>query len=383
MKILIDFTQIPVERTGAGVYAENLIRELPAHLQDGDQLVILAQSDEEKIPQLLGDATNLQMLSIPSRIFRNRFLLMLFEQVLLPWILMIHRVDVLHSLHYTLPLYAPASRVVTFHDLTMLLSPELHTRSRRWIMPLYMRLAWRLADAILFVSASTQEDAEKLFPPSQKSRAVTPLGVSSSAFVDVSANEIRGRLAQLDVKLPYLLFVGTVEPRKNLLRLIKAFEAIADQVPDCTLILAGKLGWDYEPVVHAIASSPISKRIRHMGYISDQTKRILLSGCSALVYPSLYEGFGLPVVEGMAAGAPVITSNVSSLPEVAGAAAVLVDPTSVEQLSAAMKTLLLDPHLGEEYGRQGRERARTFSWSRTAAATYTAYRSAFGSSLRR
>jgi glycosyltransferase involved in cell wall biosynthesis len=378
MKILIDFTQIPVKRTGAGVYAENLVRELPAFLQCGDQLVLLVQSDEETMPQLLRDVANLQILSIPSRIFRNRIVLMFFEQILLPWILIIHRIDVLHSLHYTLPLYAPASRVVTFHDLTMLQSPLLHTRSRRWIMPVYMRLAWRLADAILFVSASTEKDAERLFPPSQKCRAVTPLGVSDNAFVNVSASEIREWVTQFELTQPYLLFVGTIEPRKNLVRLIQAFEAIADQFPQCTLVLAGELGWDYEPVVQAATSSPVSHRIRHIGYVSDQARRVLLAGCSALVYPSLYEGFGLPVVEGMAAGVPVITSNVSSLPEVAGTAALLVDPTSVEQLSNAMKTLLMEPNLAKEYGRRGRERARTFSWSRTAAMTYRAYQAVFG-----
>ena len=374
MRILVDFTQIPLKRTGAGVYAENLVRELHPLLPPGDKLFLLVQSDDSALPKLVAEADNVQLLSIPSRLFRNRLALMFFEQLALPGILLTHKIDVLHSLHYTSPLWAPAARVVTFHDLTMLLWPQLHTWSRRVIMPFYMRQSWQRADAILFVSESTKADAERIFPQSPKERVVTPLGVGSGAFAAVPAAEVSAELEKLEIRQPYLLFVGTIEPRKNLVRLIRAFEKIADEFPDCTLVLAGKLGWDYEQVVRAIVESRSREHIRHLGYISDQTRRLLLAGCSALVYPSLYEGFGLPVLEGMAAGAPVITSNVSSLPEVAGDAALQIDPFSLEELSTAMYRLLSEPVLAEEFRIRGRSRAAHYTWSTTAAVTYKTYR---------
>jgi glycosyltransferase involved in cell wall biosynthesis len=378
MKILIDFTQIPVQRAGAGVYAENLVRELPAFLRPEDSLYLLLQSDESELSALLGEMKNVRLLRIPSRFFRNRLILMFFEQLVLPWLLLRHDIDLAHSLHYTIPLWAPSTRVVTFHDLTMLLWPQMHTWGRRLIMPIYIRLAWRLADEIIFVSEATRSDAERLLPPVPgRLRAVIPLGISLEAFSGLSGNDSRNRLASLQVKKPYLLFIGTIEPRKNLVRVIHAFERVASRFPEQVLILVGKLGWDFQPVLEAIAHSLYRDRIRHIGYVSDQDKRVLLTGCSALVYVSLYEGFGLPVLEGMAAGVPVITSNVSSLPEVAGAAGLLVDPESVDQISTAMARLLGDPELANSLSTLGIERAKMFSWKKTANETYQTYLNAY------
>jgi glycosyltransferase involved in cell wall biosynthesis len=377
MKILIDFTQIPVQRAGAGVYAENLVRELPSFLSRDDLLFLLLQDDEVVLPRMVAEMKNVRLLFIPSRLFRNRLILMFFEQLILPWLLLAHKINVLHSLHYTIPVWAPSARVVTFHDLTMLLWPQMHTWGRRLIMPLYIRLAWRLADVILFVSAATQRDAERLLPPvKDRFNAVVPLGIRFESFNYSSSDDLHNGLDSLQVKRPYVLFIGTIEPRKNLVRVIRAFEDIAPQFPEHTLILAGKLGWDFEPVLEAIASSPLRERLRHLGYISDENKRILLAGCAALVYPSLYEGFGLPVLEAMASGVPLITSNVSSLPEVVGTAGLMVDPESVEQLAEAMMRLLSDPGLAKRLSVLGQERARMFSWENTAAETYKAYRAA-------
>lgn len=380
MRILVDFTQIPIRRAGAGVYAENLAHRIPAVLQGDDLLFLLLQSDELMLPRLLSDMKNVRLIFIP-RLFRNRLLLMLFEQFILPWILLTHKIDVVHTLHYTIPLWAPSARVVTFHDLSMLLWPQMHTRGRRLIMPVYIRLAWRLADVIIFVSAATRRDAEELLPPVHGRRdrrdIVAPLGVSFDLFRPPSVEELESGLASLQIDKPYVLFIGTIEPRKNLVRVIQAFEDVASHFPEHLLILAGKLGWDFDPVLQAMERSPLRERMRHLGYISEQDKRILLAGCSVLVYPSLYEGFGLPVLEAMAAGSPLITSNVSSLPEVVGEAALLIDPESVEQLTAAMMQLLSHPELAKKYGALGQERARMFSWENTAAETYKAYQSAY------
>jgi glycosyltransferase involved in cell wall biosynthesis len=378
VRILVDFTQIPLRRAGAGVYAENLVRRLPGFLGQDDLLFLLLQKDEVELPRLIAERKNVRLLFIPSRVFRNRLMLMLFEQFILPWLLLVHKIDVVHTLHYTIPLWAPSARVVTFHDLTVLLWPQMHTRGRRVIMPLYIRLAWRLADVIIFVSAATRHDAERLLPAVEdRLNTVVPLGVNPDAFVPPAASDLRDGLTSLQINEPYVLFIGTIEPRKNLVRLIHAFENIASHFPEHLLVLAGKLGWDFDPVFEAIAASPVRERIRHLGFISEESKRVLLAGCDLLVYPSLYEGFGLPVLEAMAAGIPLVTSNVSSLPEVVGTAAVMVDPGSVEQLAAAIALLLSDRELANKYGALGQQRARMFSWENTAAETYKAYQTAY------
>jgi glycosyltransferase involved in cell wall biosynthesis len=340
-------------------------------------LFLLLQKDEIALARRVLDVKNVRVLFLPSRLFRNRLVLMLCEQLILPWILLAHRIDVVHSLHYTLPVWAPSARVVTFHDLTMILWPHLHTRGRRLIMPVYMRLAWRLADVILFVSAATQRDAERLLPAVEsRCNRVVPLGVDLDSFRPISQGELASHLTTLAISQPYVVFIGTIEPRKNLVRLIQAFDKIAPQFPDHMLILAGKLGWGFDPVLRAMEGSPFRNRIRHLGYISEESKRTLLAGGDLLVYPSLYEGFGLPVLEGMAAGIPLITSNVSSLPEVTGTAGVMVDPESVEQLAAAMTRLLSSPELAKEYKALGLKRAKMYSWANTAAETYKAYQAA-------
>jgi glycosyltransferase involved in cell wall biosynthesis len=377
MRILVDFTPIPLQRAGAGVYAENLVRRLPSFLGPDDVLFLLLQKDEVTLPPLFAGRKNVRLLFLPSRVFRNRLMSMLSEQLILPWLLLFHKIDVVHTLHYMVPLWAPARRVVTFHDLTHLLRPEMHTRARRLLMPVFVRSGWRFADVILFVSASTRRDAERMLPPRRNGlNTVAPLGVGAEAFHRLSDEDLRDGLRFLEIKQPYLLFIGTIEPRKNLLRIIRAFENIASQFPEHILILAGGLGWGFEPVLAAIAGSPVRERIRHLGYISEENKRVLLAGGDLLVYPSLYEGFGLPVLEAMAAGIPVVTSNISSLPEVVGSAAPMIDPESEEQLTAAMALLLSDRDLAKKYSGLGQQRARMFSWENTAAETYKAYQAA-------
>lgn len=374
MKVLIDFTQIPLKRTGAGIYAENIVREIIKIIEPEDQVYILLQRDEYVIQRLLQGAERAHAVVLPFLFFRNRFLLMIFEQLILPFILRFNRIDVVHSLHYTSPLWPHAAQVVTFHDLTMILWPSLHTRARRTIMPLYMRAAWKKANAILFVSSATQKDAERIFPASNNKREVTPLGVEKTFFISPALAQIKSVLDEFSLVYPYFVYVGTLEPRKNVVNLIKAFERIALEDESCELVIAGKLGWGYKSILDAIEVSPFKSRIRLLGYVSEDKKKALLSKSIALVYPSHYEGFGLPILEAMALGVPVITSKTSSMPEVAGDAALLIDPSSIQEIAHAMKQLLVDPCLSNDYKSRGPARASLYSWSSTAATTYRVYK---------
>jgi glycosyltransferase involved in cell wall biosynthesis len=374
--ILIDFTQIPRVRTGVGVYADHLLSELPSQLAPHDRLYILAQDDETGLAALLPPDPRIQVLTIPSRIFRNRLALLAYEQIALPLLLFKLKIDVVHSLHYTFPLLSPAARAVTIHDFTFILWPHLHTRGRRLLFRPFIRCALRFAESALFVSNSTRSDAERLSARSTQLRSVTPHGVAGEAFIRPPDAVARPHLDALNLRPPYLLFLGTIEPRKNVPRLIHAFNHIAADFPDLRLVLAGKLGWQAEAFNDALSTSPFRERIQHLGYVSDEQRQTLLSRAEILVYPSLYEGFGLPILEAMALSIPVITSNVSSLPEVAGDTALLVDPSSVPELEDALRSLLTNPALAKKLGDAGQQRARNFTWTQTAATTYDAYRAA-------
>ena len=375
MRVLVDFTQVPRNRTGAGVYAENLVRELILKFKGTeDILFLLVQEDEERIRRIAEESPNVVVVSIGAKLFRNRALLLLYEQLVLPFLLLRKRIDLVHSLHYTHPLVSPCARLVTIHDLTFLLFPELHTFARRLIMPFFIRRAVRHADGLVFDSIASYVDAQKLIPTTKGNlRRITPLGV---AWQEFNGNEHNGRgvLEKFSIEKPFLLFVGTIEPRKNIARLIWAFELLANEFPDLLLVIAGKPGWHFEKVFSAMRNSEHRSRIRYLNFITDAEKKTLLSACAALAYPSLYEGFGLPILEGMAAGAPVITGNVSSLPEVAGDAAILIDPFSVEQLADAIRTVLRDPAKRDRLSALGRKQAAAFSWARTATLTFEAYR---------
>jgi len=374
MRVLIDFTQIPTHRTGVGVYAENLISRLARLFTNGDSLILLVQRDERRIPKLVQNSPNVLVAPVPSMALRNRALLFVYEQTVLPVLLVSKNVDVIHSLHYTHPLICPCPRVVTVHDLTFILSPELHTWGRRVIMPFFIRHAVKHSEAIVFDSNATKLDSDKLIQVARKNlERVIPLGVSIEEF-DLDPDIGKQVLAKFSITQPFVLYLGTVEPRKNILRLIQAYEQIALRYPDLRLVLAGKSGWHVENVFAAIRSSQYRDRICHLGYISEFEKKALLKNCQTLIYPSLYEGFGLPVLEGMAAGAPVITSNVSSLPEITGDAAILINPFSVEEIANAMSILLDDEQKREHLRILGKRRAAAFSWEKVARQTFELYK---------
>lgn len=378
MRILLDLTQIPVNRTGVGVYAEHLVCELANILDPEDTLFVLAQDDDPLLGRFAA-MTGIKFLLIPSRIFRNRIALAAYEQLVMPLVCIRHRIDLVHSLHYTFPLLAACARVVTVHDLTFFLYPELHTRGRRIAMRLFTKAALRWAEGILFVSESTRKDAERLLGTGKNVRVVAPLGIDIAAYSQVPQSQSTDTLRRFQIVEPYILFVGTIEPRKNLVRLIEAFARVGGTYPNHTLVFAGKLGWHSDPLMKAVAHSPFPTRIRMLGYVSLEDKIGLLARCEALIYPSLYEGFGLPVLEGMAAGVPVICGDSSSLPELAGNGAVTVNAENVEELSDAIVSVLSNPTYRRFLAQSGLEQAHKFCWTRTAELTYSAYRSCVAS----
>jgi len=265
--------------------------------------------------------------------------------------------------------------VVTVHDVAVLRFPELFRPWQRHYTRVVLPCVARRARAVIAVSTATKQDVvELLGVPEDRvtviANGLTP-GIGRVAADSARAREVRTRYA-----LPerFILTVGSVEPRKNLRRLIEAVRLVAERsdTRDIALVHAGPEGWLSQDIPD-VARSRGNGRVRFLGHVSDEDLVGLYSLARCCAYPSLWEGFGFPVVEAMASGCPVLTSRVSSLPEIAGDAALLVEPTSIEEIADGLTRLWTDDALCTRLARRGIERAKAFSWERTAAETVAVY----------
>ncbi len=266
-------------------------------------------------------------------------------------------VDVVHGLNYVGP-PARVPVVVMVHDLTFLRYPELCTPATLRFGPLLRRALDRGAvvhTPSAFVAAEVEDELG--LDPSR----VVPIHSGIPPVGDGDA----GRGAELAGGPRYALAIGTIEPRKNLPALVRAFAAVADADPEVRLVVAGPDGWDQDAFAAAVAASPVRDRITRLPYVRDAARRDLLAGATAFVYPSLYEGFGFPPLEAMRAGIPVVASTAGSLPEVLDDAAVLVDPHDGDALAAAIVRVIGDDACRADLVARGRARAARYSWRAT------------------
>jgi glycosyltransferase involved in cell wall biosynthesis len=278
--------------------------------------------------------------------------------------------DLVHATNpAAIPPGAPGQRlVVTVHDLAFERYPGLFPRPWRVLYRLGLRAAVKRADAILTPSRNTAEDVLSRTKVDPRKLHVTPLAATLPQ-TDIDVGETLGRLK---VRPPYVLFVGTIEPRKNLVRLVRAYRRVAAGGIPHALVLAGPLGWHHESLMRELALEGPGEVVMTGGLTPEELDAVYRAA-DAFVYPSLYEGFGLPVVEAMARGVPAIASNTSSVPEVTGDAALGVDPRSVREIATALERVCTEPELAERLAASGRVRSERFSWDETARLTLEAY----------
>jgi glycosyltransferase involved in cell wall biosynthesis len=285
-------------------------------------------------------------------------------------------VDVFHSSEVLLWKQLGALNVTTIYDLSALLFPEYHTDQTREIQAQKYRFACEEADVVVTISQATKRDIVKhLGIPAERIHVVYP-GFEDIFHPIQDRKELQTMLAPLGLTPgDYLLHVGTLEPRKNLLRLVEAYHRVRHNlsVPIPKLVLAGAPGWDFRRIFELIEGLDLEDDVRYVGRVSRTTLPFLYSGARLFVYPSLYEGFGLPPLEAMACGTPVITSNVSSLPEVVGEAGLMVPPTDIDALVEALMELLSDSERREQLREAGISRARQFSWDKAVGKLLDVY----------
>jgi len=291
-------------------------------------------------------------------------------------------VDVVHATAFSCPDVRPARLVVTVYDLTYRLFPAFHLPSNIEFCERNMTHAVERGDYFIAISEQTRKDFITTYGVSRE-RVEVIYPAAEYMFVPVTDRERLARtLDKHDIRDDYILFVGATEPRKNIVSLLKAFAALSadEESSKYLLVVVGTQGWLNDEVYGLPASLGIASRVKFLGYVDDEDLPVLYSAARLFVYPSLYEGFGLPVLEAMSCAAPVITSRVSSLPEVTGDAAILIDPRDVGELTRAMKTVLEDDEITANLRKRSLKRAELFSLERLARETLRVYEAVVGSS---
>ena len=372
MKILIDYSQIPIQKTGVGVYAYNLISAI-GKTCIGNKYYILVQDDDKSLDDLHN--INLELIKIKSRWFRLFFLRCLLEQIYIPYLAVKYQIDVVHSLHYSFPVFVPSKKIVTIPDMTFYKYPGVHLSSKVYYFKFFIWLSSLIADALICISEATKKDYISYFKYRRDKIYTVYLGVSDSYKKAPAREKIKSVKNMYNIKGEYLLFIGTIEPRKNIKNLILAYKHLLHNGFNYKLVIVGKKGWYYQDIFNLIEKQNRDNKIILTGFIQEDEKKSLIDGAKLFIYPSIYEGFGIPVLEALACGIPTITSYVSSLPEVAGDAAILINPESVDELFDAIRLLLTDENIYNDLKTKSRIQAAKFDWRLTAIQTINIYES--------
>lgn len=381
LKVIVDATPITAKPSGVGLYVANLIQHL-YELQQSEQfeLGIFYQPalknwlKKKSYPDLVKGYEKSFFFPYPVRV--SNWLLNNFPQVF-PLLLdrPLKDYDLFHGTNFTVYNDRSTRKVITLYDLTFLKYPQYVDR----VVAQYdrrVRLCLQWTDLIITSSESTKQDAIKYLKIDPEQIFVTPLASRYSAnYLDRYDLTALKAAVDYNFEIPYLLFVSTIEPRKNIVTLIKAFNYLKEKYRiEHNLVLIGKKGWRYENIFDAIANSAYNNHIYHLDYLSDELVALFYKLAQVFVYPSHYEGFGLPVLEAMTLGTPVVCANTSSLPEVVGDAGLQINPDEPLELAKAIWLIISSSDLQQDLIAKGDRQATNFSWEKTAQKTLQAYR---------
>jgi len=369
VRLLLDVSAVPTRPVGAGVYTLELARGLAQ--RDEVDLHLLARTGDRERWCLLAPRARVHDAVPTARPAR-----LLWEQLKAPRVARELAVDVWHGPHYTLPVRLDVPAVVTVHDLTFFEHPEWHERTKVAFFRRMIRSATARAAAIVAVSEHTRDRLAAVIGPTAPV-FVARHGVERARFTPEGSHDLE-RLDTVGIRPPYLAFAATLEPRKDVPTLIAAFARIAPAHPELRLVVAGRDGWGAVAIRDAAATSGCTTRIARIGWIDDDLLPAFFRHAELVAYPSLEEGFGLPALEALSCGAPLVTTTGSAMQEVVGDAAALVPPGDPGRLAEAMEALLVDHAARARLRRAGPIRAAEFAWSATVDQHLAAYRAAWG-----
>lgn len=376
MKIAVDIRTVSARRSGVGNYVLNLVRHL-READPGSEYYFLGM--EKNFP-LLGEALLGQKKLTTWVSPESHPLSDIWEHFVLPSRLAREEIEVFHGPASLIPFYKKGYGVcVTIHDLVAFLFPQTIPRRYGVYMRFLLRLAVKRADRIIAVSQHTRQDLiEILKVPENKISVIHE--APAAVFRPLDRSMVRQRLKEkYGLEGNYIYHIGNIEPRKNLIHLLEAFIIVCREVREpYRLVVSGQRGWLVGSLRRYFKTYPLRERVVFTGYVPEEDIPWFMNGADLFVFPSLYEGFGLPVLEAMSCGTPVITSNRSSLPEIVGKAAILADPDDVRDLAERIIEVLRRPEEKVRLSRAGREQAAKFTWAETARRTLEVYRAVAG-----
>jgi len=371
MKIAIDGTIIREGITGTGFYITNLINGLLKVDRKNRYFIF---GDKENIRKFVNvDQPNFKIVH---KKFRNRVIRVLWQYIIFPFELKKLKIDVLHSPNYITPLIKLGFKIIlTIHDLTFLLFPEKYTITKRLLFSKMLPLFIKKSDKIIAVSNNTKQDILRFFKLPEDKIAVTYESYPDYYNMSIPLPESKKIVSRYGIDKDYILYVGMIEPRKNIISLLKAFVELDPDI-DLDLVIVGNKGWyfkEIEEYMSSISNRKLNNKIIFTGYVSEPELKYFYRAAFMFVYPSLYEGFGLPPLQAMACGTPVITSNVSSLPEVVGNAGIKIDPTDLKGLGKSMMKLTKNKEFREQNIVKGLDNAKKFDLEKVGKNTIRVY----------
>jgi len=365
MRIAIDVRKI--NDFGIGTYLRNLIRHLPGLDSDHEYFLLGFRRDEELLRSLSSD---FNLVFIKARTYS------ISEHSSIPILLRKIRADLFHAPHYVLPMFTPCRSVVTIHDVIHLLFPQyLPSKFAKHYAKHMIGRALNKAEIVMTVSNASKRDLLGFFDVDERKIRVIPNGIDPAMTEELDPATLDRIRRRFQLTGRNALFVGNIKPHKNVERLIAAFAELRHEeaFSDLTLIIVGDEISKYPSLRRAVERHHVRPNVRFFGFVPELTLVALYRTADVFVFPSLYEGFGLPPLEAMANGTPVVTSKVSSLPEVVGEAALTVDPYDVDEIASAMRTILSDVSVRERLIHAGRLRAAQFSWKEAVARIHDVY----------
>ncbi len=354
---------------GINWYIYNLLRYLPTVGYQHRYTVFLGHKGTgQAFPEMKTKMTSLPTVNPVVRI--------LWEQTVQPMQVLRQSIDLLHSLAFVQPIFLPCPGIITIYDLSFILFPERLQPLRRLYLHWGTHYSARKAQRIIAISASTKRDIIKFLGVPDRKVNVVPCGVDEDFQPLENQRLLDDFRRKRHLPKQMVLFVGTIEPRKNLITLLRGYALLGKKLHLPPLIIGGPKGWHYQDVLSAVEELGLQEDVIFPGYIPQEELPLWYNAADFFIYPSLYEGFGLPPLEAMACGTPVIVSNTSSLSEVVGEAGILVNPSSEDQIAEAMQRLWTDDSLRAEMRRKGLDRARDFSWQEAAQERVKVYEQA-------